>query len=109
VIAPDGEPLPALRTVTQVGMGDVDAVRSTIALFGDMDNRFGGGHARRSLIQYLSSDVSQLLTARYTGAVGRALFSTVAEGCLLAGFLFADPVFAWSRVSSGSGELAEVA
>ena len=40
----------------RVGMGDVTRFRATVDLFADLDNRFGGGHARESLIKYLSVD-----------------------------------------------------
>lgn len=98
LVAPDGTALPRARGRTEVGMSDVEAVRATVDMFVDMDNRFGGGHARRALIQYLDSDVRELLRARATEQVGRALFSTVAEGTLLA---------AWMSYDSGHHGLAQ--
>lgn len=90
LVAPDREPLPAPRAHTHVGMGDVQTVKTTVEMFVELDNRFGGGHARRALIQYLDGDVSALLAARYTDVVGRALFATVAEGTLLAAWMSYD-------------------
>lgn len=74
----------------RVGLGDVAAVKTTADMFAQLDDRFGGGHARHSLIQYLNNDVVPLLRGRYTEQVGRALFSTVAEATLLAGWMSYD-------------------
>lgn len=71
----------------RVGMGDVERFRATVELFRQLDDRFGGGHARQSLIQYLSSDGERLLRGRYPEAVGSALFSAVAEATLLAAWM----------------------
>jgi tetratricopeptide (TPR) repeat protein len=74
----------------RVGLGDVAAVKTTADMFAQLDDRFGGDHARYSLIQYLNNDVVPLLRGRYTEQVGRALFSTVAEATLLAGWMSYD-------------------
>ncbi|WP_406284318.1 hypothetical protein [Embleya sp. NBC_00896] len=92
------EQLPNSRTRTQVGACDVETVRATVDVYADLDNRFGGGHGRRALIQYLDGDVAELLTARSTEPVGRALFATVAEATLLA---------AWMSYDSGHHGLAQ--
>ena len=76
----------------RVGMGDVERFRVTVEAFGQLDDRFGGGHARPALIQYLSSDGDRLLRGRYTGAVGSALFSAVAEATLLVAWMSYDSV-----------------
>ena len=39
----------------RVGMGDVERFRVTVEAFRQLDDRFGGGHARQALIQYLNS------------------------------------------------------
>ncbi|WP_171908689.1 hypothetical protein [Streptomyces nanshensis] len=83
---PTSSPEGSLR----VGLADVDAVKSTSDMFADMDDRFGGDHGRQAVIQYLSRDVAPLLTGQYTEAVGRALFSTVAESTLLAAWMSYD-------------------
>ena len=49
----------------RVGSPDVERIRTTTNLFAQLDNRFGGGHARHALIQYLTSDVEPLLRGRY--------------------------------------------
>jgi len=74
----------------RVDMGDVERFRVTVAAFRMLDDRFGGGHARPALIQYLSGDGDRLLRGRYTGTVGTALFSSVAEATLLAAWMSYD-------------------
>jgi transcriptional regulator with XRE-family HTH domain len=74
----------------RVGLADVAAVKSTSDMFAKLDDRFGGDHARQSVVQYLSRDVAPMLTGQYSEAVGRALFSTVAESTLLAAWMSYD-------------------
>jgi hypothetical protein len=74
----------------RIGMGDVARFRVTVEAFRQLDDRFGGGHARQALVQYLSADADRLLRGRYTGAVGSALFSAVAEATLLAAWMSYD-------------------
>jgi transcriptional regulator with XRE-family HTH domain len=74
----------------RVGMGDVQRFRATVELFSQLDDRFGGGHARQSLIQYLSTDGERLLRGRYPENVGSALFPAVAEATLLAAWMSYD-------------------
>ncbi|WP_332011162.1 hypothetical protein OHB56_40920 (plasmid) [Streptomyces sp. NBC_01635] len=75
---------------TRVGLGDVAAIKTTADMFAELDDRFGGDHARHAAIQYLSTEVTPLLHGKYTEQVGRALFSTVAEATLLAGWMSYD-------------------
>jgi len=88
VAPPDGE-LTRLGN-RAVGVVDVDMVRSTADAFSMLDGKFGGGHARRALIQYLHTDVRPMLDGKYSDAVGKALHSTVAEALLLAGWMSYD-------------------
>jgi transcriptional regulator with XRE-family HTH domain len=74
----------------RVGAPDITAVQATTAMFADLDNRYGGGHARHGLIGFLSGDVGTLLQGRYDATTGRQLFSTVAESMLLAGWMAYD-------------------
>jgi tetratricopeptide (TPR) repeat protein len=67
-------------------------------LFTELDNRFGGAHARRSLIHFLDRDTAGLLEGRYTDDVGRELFLAVAEASLLA---------AWTSYDCGMHSLAQ--
>ncbi|MEZ7006948.1 hypothetical protein [Streptomyces sp. AD55] len=83
--------VPRQRTEgTRVSLGDVAAIKTTADMFAQLDDQFGGDHARHAVIQYLSNDVASLLRGRYTEQVGRALFSTVAEATLLAGWMSYD-------------------
>ncbi|WP_183091417.1 hypothetical protein [Streptomyces radicis] len=91
LVAPDPAPLAAERgSGLRVGLADVAAIKTTTDLFSQLDDRFGGDHARHSVIQYLSRDVAPLLGGQYKEAVGRALFSTAAESTLLAGWMSYD-------------------
>ncbi len=74
----------------RVGLGDVAAIKITADMFAQLDDQFGGDHARHSVIQYLNNDVAPVLQGRYTEQVGRSLFSTVAEATLLAGWMSYD-------------------
>ena len=74
----------------RVGMGDVERFRDTVDVFRALDNRFGGGHARDALIQYLRSDAVRLLRGRYSDGVGSALLSAVADATQLAAWMTYD-------------------
>lgn len=68
-------------------MTDVQIIREMTQTFRNLDNRFGGGHARSAVTNYLTSDVLPLLqTGRYRDEVRRPLFTTVAELGQLAGW-----------------------
>jgi transcriptional regulator with XRE-family HTH domain len=83
---PEQEPARGAR----IGTGDVTRFRATVDMFVEMDNRFGGGHAREALVKYLSVDGERLLRGRYRDAVGRELFSAVAEAALLVAWMTYD-------------------
>lgn len=90
LVAPEPA-VPRQRTEgTRVNLGDVAAIKTTADMFAQLDDQFGGDHARHAMIQYLSNDVAPLLRGRYTEQVGKALFSTVAEATLLAGWMSYD-------------------
>jgi hypothetical protein len=59
-------------------------------MFRELDNRFGGGHAREALIRYLQGDAVRLLRGRYPDTVGSALLSAVAEATQLAAWMTYD-------------------
>ncbi|MFG2778224.1 hypothetical protein ACGFY7_10245 [Streptomyces prunicolor] len=88
VAPPDAAPT---RTGGQaIGAVDVEMVRSTADAFSTLDGKFGGGHARRALIQYLHTDVRPMLDGQYSDPVGKQLHSAVAEALLLAGWMSYD-------------------
>jgi hypothetical protein len=74
----------------RIGMSDVERFRATVEVFDRLDDRFGGGHARTALIQYLSTDADRMLSGRYSDAVGRALFAAVGEATLLGAWMSYD-------------------
>ena len=80
----------AVADGVRVGMGDVERFLDTVEVFRDLDNRFGGGHAREALIQYLRSDAVRLLRGRYSDGVGSALMSAVADATQLAAWMTYD-------------------
>lgn len=82
----------------RVGVADVDRLRATVAAFVEMDDRFGGGHARRALVEYLRSDVAALLVGSYTETTGRLLQREAAEATLL---------LAWMSYDAGRNGLAQ--
>jgi hypothetical protein len=73
-----------------VGMADVQRFRTTVNMFVQLDDQFGGGHARQTLIQYLSVDGDRLLRGRSGEEVGRELHSAVGEATLLAAWMTYD-------------------
>ncbi len=88
VAPPDGELARAGNRA--VGAVDVEMIRSTADAFSMLDGKFGGGHARRALIQYLHTDVRPMLDGKYSNAVDKELHSAVAEALLLAGWMSYD-------------------
>jgi len=82
--------LPERWEGTRVGSTDVQRIRITIDLFAQLDNRFGGGHARRALIQYLADDVGRTLNGHYRDRVAIDLFCIAAQATLLAAWMSYD-------------------
>ncbi|MFF1820415.1 hypothetical protein ACFVWG_24125 [Kribbella sp. NPDC058245] len=73
-----------------VGVGDVASVRATVDAFASLDDSFGGGRARRALIQYLQTDLNAMLHGRFSDSVRPELFRAAAEGTLLAAWMSYD-------------------
>ena len=79
------------RSTRQVGRADVDAVREVTQTFHRLDNLFGGGRARLTVVRYLHDEVGPLLhDGRYSETVGRDLFTAAAELTRLAGWMAYD-------------------
>jgi hypothetical protein len=76
--------------VRRIGSTDIDALRTTVGVLDRLDHQFGGGHARKLLIQYLASDVRSMLAGLYSDDIAGALFSAAAEGILLAAWMSYD-------------------
>jgi hypothetical protein len=85
--AAPSSPLRRQRT----GRGDVDTVRELTAAFSRVDQRRGGGHGRRALVQYLHSDVAGLLQGTFADDdVHRDMFSAASEMSYLSGWMAFD-------------------
>jgi tetratricopeptide (TPR) repeat protein len=70
-----------------VGRSEIAAVREMLSVFSKADERFGGGHARLAVIQYLTSDVAGYLRGTFAREEDRKLmFSAAAELTYLAGW-----------------------
>ncbi|GGM27810.1 MULTISPECIES: Tat pathway signal protein [Micromonospora] len=70
-----------------VGRSEIDAVREMLDVFSKADERFGGGHARLAVVQYLTSDVAGYLQGRFSSLNDRRdMFSVAAEMTYLAGW-----------------------
>ncbi|HSU36823.1 MAG TPA: helix-turn-helix transcriptional regulator [Propionibacteriaceae bacterium] len=77
-----------------VGSPHIASVRQMTRTFRDLDNRFGGGHAREYLVRFLADEVAPLIrNGRYDSATGAALLSAVSESMLLAGWMSYDAGF----------------
>lgn len=78
------------RDVSRATAGDVMRLRATRDLFDRLDNQFGGGHARRALLEYLRNDLPNLLRAGASGRVHQDLLSAAAEATQLAAWMSYD-------------------
>lgn len=63
----------------QVSDTDIAAIDRTCVLFTELDDEFGGAHARTSAVQYLHSEIGPLLQSDYTTERGKRLFGAVAR------------------------------
>ncbi len=82
---------PSTSNGPRVGSTDIGRFRATVDMFAQLDNRFGGGHARQALTQYLATDAKRMLRGRFSDETTReALFSAVAEATLLAAWMAYD-------------------
>lgn len=75
----------------RVGRGDVDAVRDMTNLFSRIDQRRGGGHARMTVVRYLTTDVASYLRGSFPDErVRREMFTAASELAYLAGWMAFD-------------------
>lgn len=74
----------------RIDMPAVQRFRAEIGRFREADNRVGGGRDREALLKHLIANVRRLARAHYSEQVGRALFSAIAEGILLLGWMSFD-------------------
>ncbi|MFB4280546.1 hypothetical protein ACBJ59_35015 [Nonomuraea sp. MTCD27] len=73
----------------RVGAGDVARIRAATASFADLDDQYGGGHARVAVAAYLSREVTPLLHDA-TGRTRPDLFTAAAELSYLAAYMAMD-------------------
>jgi len=73
-----------------VGEPDVETVRRITGVYRSLDNRYGGGHVRESVVRFLDGEVSVLLRGRYDTRTGMSLLSAAAEATQLAGWASYD-------------------
>ncbi|MGW2215398.1 hypothetical protein ACWCSD_10465 [Nonomuraea sp. NPDC001684] len=85
---PSPKPLAEGRLVTA---SSVEAVRETTAMFAKLDYRFGGGHARSTVVQYIAMEVEPLLKhVRPDTALGKEFLSETAAMLRLAAWMAYD-------------------
>ncbi|MFF5265501.1 hypothetical protein ACFY4C_42050 [Actinomadura viridis] len=86
------DPTPQPRTSGQrIGMADVEEIRQVTDAFRILDNRLGGGHVRRPVVEYLHTHVGPLLReGRCSEEVRRPFFSAAADLTKLAAWLYHD-------------------
>ncbi|MEU9509411.1 helix-turn-helix domain-containing protein [Micromonospora sp. NPDC048170] len=84
--APDPAPI-AQPGRSTVGQPEIDTIRAMTATYRQLDNQYGGGHARDTVARYLHQEVTPLLTdGRYDHPTGQRLLSAAAELAQLAGW-----------------------
>ncbi|HEV7708836.1 MAG TPA: helix-turn-helix domain-containing protein [Asanoa sp.] len=81
-----------------VGEPDIAMVRQITSVYRTLDNQFGGGHIRESMVRFLDQEVAGLLLGRYDVRTGRALLSAAAEATQLTG---------WATYDAGMNGLAQ--
>ncbi|MFB4268119.1 hypothetical protein [Nonomuraea sp. GTA35] len=76
-------------SASRAGAGDVARLRAATAAFADLDDQYGGGHARAAVAAYLSREVTPLLR-RASGRTRPDLFTAAAELSYLAAYMAMD-------------------
>ncbi|GAA3712735.1 hypothetical protein GCM10022224_092900 [Nonomuraea antimicrobica] len=75
----------------RVGRADIAAIHEVTRSFGELDNRFGSGRVRSSVVKYLDTAVAPLLKdGSYGESTGRQLAAAAAELTRLAGWMAYD-------------------
>jgi hypothetical protein len=79
------------RPGRRVCQADVEAIREVTKTFLRLDNLFGGGRARPTVVRYLHDEVAPLLRqGNYSDSVREELFAATAELTRLAGWMAYD-------------------
>jgi hypothetical protein len=74
----------------RIGLADVEKIRATTAAFRAWDNQHGGGLSRDAVVAQLKATTELLRHGRMSDAVGRELFSAVADLASVAGWMTHD-------------------
>jgi len=81
----------APRLAAVAGSGPVEQVQAMIEMFDEMDNRFGGGGVRESIVHYLSTKLVPMLQQRNLPAhQRRLLYTSAAKLAAMAGWCSYD-------------------
>ncbi|WP_406481512.1 hypothetical protein [Streptomyces sp. NBC_01615] len=89
----------AVEPALMASGGPVEQVHAMIAMFDQMDNHYGGGGVRTSIVHYLSTEVVPLLQRRGTPPrLRRQLYAAAARLAAMAG---------WSSYDAGEYGLAQ--
>ncbi|WP_157249692.1 hypothetical protein [Nonomuraea typhae] len=87
-------PMPAPRKSSNDGLitaTSVEAIRETTAMFAQLDYRFGGGHARSTVVQYIAMEIEPLLKSVSSETpIGKAFLSETAAMLRLAAWMAYD-------------------
>jgi len=82
--------LPRPERPGKIGLADVEKIRATTAAFRTWDNQHGGGLSRDAVVAQLKATTELLHHGRMSDAVGRELFSAVADLSSVAGWMTHD-------------------
>jgi hypothetical protein len=81
----------APRLAVVAGSGPVEQVQAMIEMFDEMDNRFGGGGVRASVVHYLSTELTPMLQLRNLPThQRRILYTSAAKLAAMAGWCSYD-------------------
>ncbi|AXG77941.1 hypothetical protein DVK44_09765 [Streptomyces paludis] len=83
-------PWPDTACAQRLELGQVAAAEQMARLFSDIDDSFGGGHARAELSCYLAFDIAPRLRAAGTPALRRRLLAAATQLTYLAAFMCFD-------------------
>lgn len=80
----------AAGQVTRIGYGEVDIVRQMTERVSEMDDMFGGRHARPMAAAFLVNTVAGYLKAQAPDAVRKEMMSAASDLCYLTGYMAVD-------------------
>ncbi|MER5493785.1 transcriptional regulator [Streptomyces sp. NPDC002490] len=78
------------ETAPRIGMPDVDMVIAMTEQLSELDDRFGGRHARPMAAAFLVNTVVPYLRAQAPDAVRKAMMSAASDLCYLTGYMAVD-------------------